>query len=180
MLKHVTLLVCLAGPAVAQECPPAPDRSGELAFLFNRANAARSPIEARPIADAMWSIWADAPDDRAQALLDDGRELIGEGDLDDATEVLDDLVEYCPDYAEGYNQRAFAAYLQGEFAAALVDLNAALERQPLHVAALSGKALTLIGLGRGAEGQRVLRQALKLNPWLSERALLREMPEDTF
>jgi hypothetical protein len=37
---------------------------------------------------------------------------------------------------------------------------------------LSGKALTLMGLGRDAEAQTVLRAALALNPWLEERALL--------
>lgn len=45
---------------------------------------------------------------------------------------------------------------------------------PTHVAALSGKALTLIGMGRDKEAQIVLRAAHALNPWLSERRLLVE------
>lgn len=180
MWKAAILVLATSIPAQADQCPTPEDRSQELAFLFNRANAARSDLEARPISQAMWSIWADAPDDYAQELLDDGRDRMAAGDLAGAHVVLDTLVDYCPEYAEGYNQRAFVAYLQQDYGAALVDLDAALLRQPLHVAALSGRALTLMGLGRDAEAQISLRQALKLNPWLSERALLKPTKDDTF
>jgi Flp pilus assembly protein TadD len=84
------------------------------------------------------------------------------------------LVEYCPDYAEGYNQRAFASFLRRDYNAALVDLNKALEIMPNHIAALSGKGMTLMGMGRNEEGQEALRGALALNPWLAERALITE------
>jgi tetratricopeptide (TPR) repeat protein len=84
------------------------------------------------------------------------------------------LIDYCPDYAEGWNQRAFLAYLGGDFAAALPDLDRALSLRPRHVGALSGRALVLIALGREAEGYETLRAALELNPWLAERRLLPE------
>ena len=89
-----------------------------------------------------------------------------------AIDVLDRLVAYCPDYAEGWNQRAFVHFLRQDFEAALTDLDAAIALNPRHVGALSGKALTLIGLGRKAEAELALRAALALNPWLSERHLL--------
>ncbi|MEM6660474.1 MAG: tetratricopeptide repeat protein, partial [Pseudomonadota bacterium] len=38
--------------------------------------------------------------------------------------------------------------------------------------AISGRALTLLGLQRLEEARAALSQALDLNPWLSERALL--------
>ena len=91
-----------------------------------------------------------------------------------ARAVLGRLVDYCPDYAEGYNQRAFASYLASDYEAALADLDRALEILPNHVAALSGKSLTLMGLERFDEAQQVLREAVALNPWLQERALLVE------
>ncbi len=117
-----------------------------------------------------------APDAAAQEMLDAGIALIRAADYAAATAMLDGLVTYCPDYAEGYNQRAFASFLSGDYGAALDDLDRALALSPNHVAALSGKALTLLGLGRVPEGQAVLRDALRLNPWLSERALLVEPP----
>jgi Flp pilus assembly protein TadD len=54
----------------------------------------------------------------------------------------------------------------------LTDLDRAIELSPNHVAALSGRALSLLGLKRLDEARDALNTALELNPWLSERALL--------
>ncbi|RVT85943.1 tetratricopeptide repeat protein [Rhodobacteraceae bacterium CCMM004] len=129
----------------------------------------------------MWEIWTDAPDEIAQALLDDGMARRSSYDFLGAQAAFDRLVGYCPDYAEGYNQRAFVAFLRQDYAAALEDLDRALARAPSHVGALSGKALTLMGLGRMDAAQETLRAALRLNPWIPERGLLLPAEEeDTF
>jgi tetratricopeptide (TPR) repeat protein len=104
-------------------------------------------------------------------LLDRGMERRASYDFLAAYEALDRLVAYCPDYAEGYNQRAFVSFLRQDFAAALADLDRALALSPDHVAALSGRALTLLGLGRTEEARLALSRALALNPWLPERGL---------
>lgn len=166
-------------PALAHaQCPPVPDRDDALAALFTQARQAPDARAAAPLSQRMWAIWADAPDDRAQEMLDRGMARREAFDFGAAEAAFDALVEYCPDYAEGYNQRAFVAFLRGDFDAALVDLDRALARQPLHVAALSGKALTLIELGREADAQDALGRALSLNPWIPERRLKRDL--DTF
>jgi tetratricopeptide (TPR) repeat protein len=180
-MRLAIVLVCVtyAAGALAQDggvCPPVADHSAEIAALINEIRAAPNAASARPLSDSLWQIWTDAPDEKAQAMLDEGMRKRSSYDFLGARDVLDGLVDYCPDYAEGYNQRAFASYLRGDYAAALVDLDRALAILPNHVAAMSGKALTLIGLGRNDEAQEVLRQAVALNPWLSERALLVEKP----
>ena len=68
------------------------------------------------------------------------------------------MVAYCPHYAEGYNQRAFVNFIARDYARALPDLEAAIERDPTHVAAIAGQALTLFGLGRMKAGRAVLRR----------------------
>ena len=128
-------------------------------------------MAAREISDKMWELWTDAPDPAAQALLDRGMSARSSYDFLGALDALDRLVAYCPDYAEGYNQRAFVNFLRQDFAAALVDLENTIDRSPRHVGALSGKALTLVGLGRLEEARAALTAALALNPWLSERHL---------
>lgn len=177
-MKWIYALLVCAGPAWAETCPPVADRSGELADIHADLAAAQSEGEAGLLNQKLWEIWTEAPDAKAQALLDEGMRLRAGFDLLGARDALDRLVEYCPDYAEGYNQRAFSSYLRQDFAAALVDLDRTLEINPRHIGALSGKALTLIGLERLAEAQDALRAALALNPWLHERHLLIE-PEGT-
>ena len=172
-MRYALLLSLLAAPALAQAaCPPPPDHAAALDALVARAQAAPNEMAAQEINDAMWALWTDAPDEAAQELLTKGMTARRYGDYLGAIAAFDRLVEYCPDYAEGYNQRAFIYFLQENFSAALPDLDAAIDLNPRHVGALSGKALTLMGLGRDDEARTVLTAAIALNPWLAERHLL--------
>jgi len=168
----------VAAPALGETCPPAPNHADALADIITDLQKAKSEPEARLINGGLWELWTDAPDEKAQRLLDTGMSRLSTGNLRGAYEVLDQLVTYCPDYAEGYNQRAFSSYLQQDFAAALVDLDRTLEIIPNHIGALSGRGLTLLGLGREDEAQEALKAAVALNPWLSERQLIKE-PDGT-
>ena len=164
----------LATPALA--CGPIADRSLETSAVLDRIQKTQDPVTANNLSSELWSIWTDAPDPEAQALLDRGMDQRRAYDFAGAVETLDKLVDYCPDYAEGWNQRAFAKFLQHNYDEALEDLDRALEINPQHVAAMSGKALTLMGMGRPELAQSVLRDALELNPWLPERRYLVEKP----
>ena len=176
MRSFIALLLMTTALQAQDACPPVPDHEAERAAIMFSMSHARDVTEARFMANRLWQIWTDAPDPRAQALLDEGMDRRMQADYAGSVAVLDELVAYCPNYAEGFNQRAFAAFLARDYAAALADLDVALGIMPDHVAALSGKALTLIGMGRNDEAQLVLREAVKLNPWLGERALLVEPP----
>ncbi|MEM9249920.1 MAG: hypothetical protein AAGB05_14635 [Pseudomonadota bacterium] len=161
--------------AASDACPSVSrDANAEQALISALQEAPDAGV-ARSINADLWSLWTRAPDSHAQELLDSAMARIRMGDLGNAMNALDALVAYCPSYAEGYNQRAFARYLARDFAAALEDIDVALSYSPRHIGALSGKALTLIGLGRDRAALTALNQALSLNPWLSERALLGEL-----
>lgn len=173
-MKWILPLCVIAAPAFADECPPVIDQTERLSEIVTELGLARGEGDARVLTQELWAIWTDAPDATAQAMLDEGMSRRSSFDFLGARSVLGRLVEYCPDYAEGYNQRAFASYLSQDFEAALTDLDRTLEIIPNHIAALSGRALTLMGLGRNEEAQDVLRSAVEMNPWLQERALLIE------
>ena len=177
-MKYVSLSLIglvsalLAAPAWSEPCPASPDHSVDMMTLIEQVQSARNESAARVISNQMWSLWADAPNEQSQAMLDRGMTRRNAWDLLGAIEDFDRLVAYCPSYAEGYNQRAFAHYMRQDFQAALPDLDKAIELSPNHVAAISGRALTLLGLHRIEEARAALNQALELNPWLSERHLL--------
>lgn len=171
-------IALFATPAVAA-CPASPDISGPIDALISQVQAAPDGAAARALSQQMWTHWTKAPDARAQALLDDGMARRERFDLAGAVTALDALVDYCPEFAEGYNQRAFAHFIGKDFEAALPDLERALTLQPRHIPAMTGKGLTLIAMGRIREGQAEIRKALAFNPWLSERAYLALEPETT-
>ncbi|MGR3503338.1 tetratricopeptide repeat protein [Pseudaestuariivita sp.] len=174
-MRHaIAFLALMAGPVLAETCPETPDRSAEVDKLYAELAMAPSEQVARPLNAQLWEIWLDAPDRLSQRFLDDGMRQRQYSNYVGAIINFDALVNYCPAYAEGYNQRAFANFLRADFEAALEDLDKALELQPRHLGAMSGKALTLMGLERDEEAQAVLRAALKLNPWMSERRFLKD------
>ncbi|UWQ20189.1 hypothetical protein [Jannaschia sp. W003] len=175
-IAPAALIALLAAPALAA-CPPAPDITAAMDDLIAEAQAATTEREGRMIGNRMWPLWATAPDARAQELLDEGMQRRSAFDLDGARTAFDALIDRCPDYAEGWNQRAFVRFLGGDFEGSLQDLDRALALRPRHVAALAGKGLALIQLGRIAEGQAAIRAATELNPWLSERQFLLLDPE---
>lgn len=175
---RLILLACVvAGPVWASACPEPPDHSATMSELIKAAREAPDEATGRALSSEMWALWADAPDARSQELLDKAMERRRVADYDAALRAVDALVEYCPDYAEGYNQRAFINFLREDFAAALPDLDRTIEINPRHTGALTGRALTLAALGRNAEATLSLRAALELNPWLGERHLLPQLEE---
>ncbi len=165
-------VVCMGLPVWAQGCPAPGDYSDELASLFDDARAAPSEAAARGASEGLWKVYLRAPDADAQAILDRGMARRDGYDFLGAKTEFDRLIAYCPDYAEGWNQRAFVYYLQGDFVRALADLDEALARTPDHVAAQSGRALTLMQLGQRDDARTQMLEALANNPWLSERALI--------
>lgn len=171
-------LCVTAARAGADGCPVAPDHDAALEALIAQVQAAPNQQAANALSNRMWAYWLDAPDFPSQQMLDAGMLARSAGDFDRAMDRFDTLVGYCPFYAEGYNQRAFTLFLRGAYARALPDLDRALDLSPRHVGALSGRALTLMRLGRQAEGQAALRAALAVNPWLGERALLDDSGRD--
>ncbi|SHI62737.1 tetratricopeptide repeat protein [Wenxinia saemankumensis] len=173
---RLLLLLALCPAAALADCPPGPDIAAEAAPLIRALPQAGGERAARLIMDDLWQLWMRAPDPRAQEFLDRGMDRRAAYDLRAAYDAFDQLVGYCPGWAEGWNQRAFALFQMQDFEGALPDLDRALELSPAHVGALSGRAMTLLALGRVEEGQQALRDALAVNPWLAERRLLIEPP----
>jgi tetratricopeptide (TPR) repeat protein len=172
----------LAG-SLRADCPAPKDTRAELLNLFAKAQAAETFMDGRRVSTEMWKVWLRAPNEAAQEVLDAGMGRRDVADFAGAIREYNRLIEYCPTYAEGYNQRAYVYFLQGMHEKALLDLDIALNLQPYHVAAQSGRALTLMNLGRLDEARAQLLIAVENNPWLSEAALLAEGaplgPKDT-
>lgn len=171
-MRILLALALFTTPAFAANCPVPVDHTDELTELFEKARAAPDFRAGRVVSDRMWQVWLRAPNPAAQEVLDRGMRRRDAYDFLGALQEFDRLVEYCPEYAEGFNQRAYIHFLRQDYEMALVDLDMALALQPLHVAAQSGRALTLMNLGRIPEARKQMLIAVENNPWLSEAALL--------
>ncbi|WP_299191996.1 hypothetical protein [uncultured Litoreibacter sp.] len=176
-MRLLALALICAPSLAAATCPPLPARSAAQDQLMEQVRAAGTETLAQELNTRLWEIWTTAPDAAAQEMLDSGMSRRASFDFLGAKASFDALIAYCPHYAEGYNQRAFVSFLREDYPAALVDLDKTLEITPDHIGAASGKALTLLRMGRDVEGQLALRHALTMNPWLPERFQLKAMED---
>ena len=91
------------------------------------------------------------------------------------------VIEAAPDYAEGYNQRAFVRFLREDFEGSLSDLEKTLEYKPWHFGALSGMYHVLRVQSRHSAALALLRKAVVIHPWIQERgALPKEMWPESY
>ena len=113
---------------------------------------------------ALWAIWfrADTPENNQG--LEEVRLLIGNHRLDTAVKSATRLIARAPKFAEAYNQRAIALFIQGRFADSAEDCQRVLKLNPYHMGAISGLAQCQIQLNEPREALRTLRRAASLQP----------------
>lgn len=114
------------------------------------------------------SIQTLAPNTTAQDLLDTGVNLRLGNETARARDTLDELIGYCPEFAEGYHQRALLRHVSGDLDGALDDLNTALSMSPTHLPAMATKAQVLGALGQEQAASAQREQVLEISPWMAE------------
>jgi tetratricopeptide (TPR) repeat protein len=179
LVASIAAIIGAAAPAVAQEGvvtlrgDPAAE-AAERERLFTALAAASNTIEAQDLTSRIWALWFHAPNAEAATIMEQALERRTARDYPGAAAILDRLVESAPDWAEAWNQRATIRYLLRDFEGSLADIDRVLALEPKHFGALSGEAMILLQQGKMAAGQLVLRKAVAIHPFLSERALLAE------
>ncbi len=171
MLKTLLCFLIFPLAAFAQSCPPSPVQP-EKPQLFTNLAASPNEMAAAVIARELWMLWRTAPDAKAQDLLDRGMAMRDVFNFPESILILTELIAYCPDYPEGYNQRAFTRYLAQDYQGSLDDIEIVLKAEPKHFGALSGKALVQMNMGQTGQAKLTMIEALKVHPWLNERELL--------
>jgi tetratricopeptide (TPR) repeat protein len=69
-----------------------------------------------------------------------------------------------PEYAEGWNKRATAYYLLGEWRRSAADCDEVLQRNPQHFGALSGYGMIWLELDQPVRALARFQEALAVNP----------------
>ncbi len=115
---------------------------------------------------ALWEIWCRTGNPEIDRLLQAGIEALSQQALDRAVELFSQVIEREPEFAEGYNKRATARYLQGEYLRSIADCEATLERNPYHFACLSGQGLCHLALRQFRQAEACFRKAVEIHPRL--------------
>jgi tetratricopeptide (TPR) repeat protein len=179
----------LAVPAAAQsnhwvEPPSNPsraqraDRTQNLDFLFEALKVAPDETSAKAIEERIWSLWLSAGGDTTNLLMSRVKTAVEAKDLDLAIKLLDAVVEFKPDYVEGWDRRATIYYLKKDYARAVADIAQVLTREPRHFGALFGLGLIMQEFGDDKRALDVYRRALAIDPHLQRIPdLVKELTE---
>ena len=178
-IRLLALALLLAAGAPSQAAEPLPPIVGaseaalkERAALFAELAAAPNEADAREIEQKIWKFWLKFADDKSRQWLEESRKAQLRFDYDEALFYNRATVVHAPQFAEGWNQLGYVFFLAGKYDASLVAIEKTLELEPMHYAALAGRAIILIQQGKNAEAQVALKQALAIDPWLKERRLI--------
>ena len=150
----------MAAPATGRA-----DQSDErLEELFDRLRATADPLEAQIIEVQIWRIWTDSGRDDINTLVEEGSRLMAQGLLKEAIAIFDRVVTNLPEFAEGWNKRATAHYLNGDYTASMIDIERTLALEPRHFGAISGMGLIFMVRGDEANALRAFEEVLKVHP----------------
>lgn len=132
--------------------------------LFARLGEATTPAEIDALQNGIWQLWLSTGSPALDKYLESGMRALAAGDYTRAIADFTVLVEQHPTYAEGWNKRATAYYMRGEYRASLADVQQTLRREPRHFGALAGWATMLRMLGDDRGALRVLTRLEALCP----------------
>ena len=140
--------------------------AGTMADAPGLVRALRDPDHVvRALADeALWDIWSRSGNQDITRLFEAGTHALSEGRWDDAVATFSKIIARDPDFAEGWNKRATAYYLKGDYTKSLADCDEVVKRNPLHYGALSGYGMIYIQLDQPARALEYFERALALNP----------------
>ncbi|GAB3302442.1 tetratricopeptide repeat protein [Hymenobacter tenuis] len=144
--------------------------------LFARLREATTPAEIEVLQEGIWQIWLTTGNLVLDKHLEAGMRYLAADNYSTAISEFNALIEASPQYAEGWNKRATAYYLRGEYNASLRDVRETLRLEPRHFGALSGWATMLRMLGDDRGALRVLGRLEALCPaWPGLQSQLRDL-----
>ena len=151
-------------PQAKKHEPPPKTAAEERADLYARLAASKDADETAGIITLLLNSYSESGSDTADLLLHRARHAIGVEHYADALKILDATIALLPDWAEGWNARATARYLDDDYNGSMADIAQTLKREPKHLGALMGMATILEARGKREEALQVYERALAIAP----------------
>src|SRR5262245_2525557 len=112
----------------------------------------------------LWVLWGRSGDPAIDALVERGSEYLQDGRFAQAAAIFTEVIRRKRDFAEGWNKRATAYYLAGDYPRSLADCDEVMKRNPAHFGALSGYGQIYFKLEQYDKAIEYWQKALEVNP----------------
>jgi tetratricopeptide (TPR) repeat protein len=150
-------------------------RAEAVVWLANHGGMADQPLLLKRLRDespfvrgyaerGLWLLWSRSGDAAIDKLMAAGVEHMQAGRLPQAIADFGEVIRRKPAFAEGWNKRATARYLAGDFQRSLADCDEVVKRNPSHFGALSGYGQIYFQLEQFDKALEYWRRALEVNP----------------
>lgn len=128
------------------------DQQLHLEELFQQLKTTESRTELELLQADIWQVWLDTGEPESNRWMAQGLTAMSDQEYDEAIGFFTQIIEAHPQYAEGWNKRATAYYLRGNYKASIDDIEHTLALEKRHFGALSGlvSIYRTIGDDRGA------------------------------
>jgi tetratricopeptide (TPR) repeat protein len=138
-------------------------RPGDAELLVQRLTDESPGV--RSVAErGLWVLWSRSGDAAVDALLARGVDEMQEGRIDKSIATFSEVIRRKPGFAEGWNKRATALFLAGEFKRSLADCDEVMKRNPYHFGALAGYGQIYFRLRQYGKAIEYWKRALRVNP----------------
>jgi tetratricopeptide (TPR) repeat protein len=151
-------------PQTKPDEPPPKTAAEERADLYARLAASKDADETGGIITRLLHSYSESGSDTADLLLRRARQAIGVENYSDALKILDQTITLLPNWAEGWNARATARYLDDDYNGSMADIAQTLKREPNHLGALMGMGMILEARDKRADALKVYERVLEIAP----------------
>ncbi|MFO1208045.1 MAG: hypothetical protein U1E40_02345 [Amaricoccus sp.] len=178
-LAPLVALATLAAPAPspAQTAPPPAEAAPAPAAVPAKPDSDAARLDAlfaelkqpgredwEKVESQITQIWSHSGSPAMDLLLQRGNAALAAEDYPTAVEHFSALIDHAPDFAEGWNGRATAYFLMGEYSLSIADVEHVLVLNPRHFGALAGLGFMLEQMDEPQFALRALEAAQELNP----------------
>mmetsp|Transcript_60994 Transcript_60994/g.174886 ORF Transcript_60994/g.174886 Transcript_60994/m.174886 type:complete len:558 (-) Transcript_60994:373-2046(-) len=117
--------------------------------------------------DALWSCWHSSGDEEIEEAMSRGMAFMDKKRFSEAVTTFSEMITYDPLFAEGWNKRATAHYMAGNFDQSIADCFEVLKLKPRHFGCLSGLGMCYRSKGEDDQSLTWLRKSLEVYPGLA-------------
>lgn len=190
------IFIVPASAQVAPQPPPARDKEPQgrpldkvpqtadekakvLGDLYAHLATANDEQSAKSVADTIERLWLQSGSETINLLMERSGAALAAKNADLALRLLDYVVELAPDYAEGFNRRAYVHFSQNNLESAVGDLRRTLALEPNHFKALDGLGQIWREHGNKKGALRVIKQLLEIHPnWPGAKQTVEELTRE--
>lgn len=153
-------------PAIAVIQPRTPaEREKALSDLYAILATAENETAAKTVATNIERLWLNSGSDTISLLMERSAAALQQKKPELALQLLDEVVALAPDYAEGWNRRAYVHFTQNQVQQALGDLRRVLALDPNHFKALDGLVAVLKEIGQKKAALAAVNKLLEVHPF---------------